>query len=141
MPSYELRDEVARYINHRAPADVTAIRRVYVTGPNYLPVDVEATLVTVDPSQAGNLEKGAIAALAKFLHPLTGGLQGKGWPPGRSVHVSDVAQALQGLDGLDHIEELLLYKDGVSLGESLTVAPDQTVVAGEMRLKVKAAVS
>jgi hypothetical protein len=141
MPSYELRDEVARYINHRAPADVTAIQHVYVTGPNYLPVDVEATLVTVDPSQAGNLEKGAIAALAKFLHPLTGGLQGQGWPPGRSVHVSDVAQALQGLEGLDHIEELLLYKDGVSLGESLTVAPDQSVVAGEMRLKVKAAVS
>ncbi len=141
MPSYELREEVARYINDRSPADVAATQQVYVTGPNYLPVDVEATLATADPSLAGDLEKGAMAAIEEFLHPLGGGPEGKGWEPGRSVYLSDIAQALQGVDGLDYIEELALYKNGILQGESLTVGPDQTVVAGEMRLKIKAAVS
>ncbi len=141
MPSYELREEVARYINDRSPADVAATQQVYVTGPNYLPVDVEATLATADPSLAGDLEKGAMAAIEEFLHPLSGGPEGKGWEPGRSVYLSDIAQALQGVDGLDYIEELALYKNGILQGESLTVGPDQTVVAGEMRLKIKAAVS
>jgi hypothetical protein len=82
-----------------------------------------------------------MAAIEEFLHPLSGGPEGKGWEPGRSVYLSDIAQALQGVDGLDYIEELALYKNGILQGESLTVGPDQTVVAGEMRLKIKAAVS
>lgn len=141
MPSYELREEVARYIADRAPADVAAALQIYVTGPNYLPVDVEATLATVDPSGAGDLEKGAMAAIEVFLHPLTGGPEGKGWQAGRSVYLSDIAQALHLVEGLDYIEELALYLNGVLQGESVTVGPNQTVVAGEIRLKIKAAVS
>ncbi len=140
LPSFELREEVARYISDRAPADVAAALQVHVTGPDYVDVDVEATLVTKEQSAAGDVEKSATQTIEDFLHPLRGGPEGKGWQPGRSVYLSDIAAVLKGVDELDYVEELAIYKDGVLQRDSLTVQPDQTVIAGEIRLKVKSLV-
>jgi hypothetical protein len=80
------------------------------------------------------------AALGSFLHPLYGGPGGQGWPPGRSVYLSDVARALVGITDLDYVQELALYKDGALQQEAVTVGPDQTVAAGQIRINVTAAV-
>src|SRR5207247_4694155 len=81
-PSFGLRDAVRRFVAARAPADVVAAGQLTVTGPDYLPVDVEATVVPTDPSEAGAVEQAARAAIAGFLHPLTGGPAGRGRSPG-----------------------------------------------------------
>jgi len=93
VPSFGLRYEVAKYIASRAPRDVASQQQVYVTGPEYQEVDVEATLAPLDPDEAGDLDKAATAAIEQFLHPLTGGPDGHGWPPGHSVYLSDLAAA------------------------------------------------
>jgi uncharacterized phage protein gp47/JayE len=139
-PSFGLREEVRRYIADRAPASVAALNQLNVIGPNYQPVDVRVTVAPFDPSEAGDLEQAVKTKLESFLHPLFGGPDGEGWPPGRSVYLSDVARALTGIPDLDYVEELALYKNGALEQGVVTIGPDQMVAAGQIRVNVTAAV-
>lgn len=52
------------------------------------------------------LEGDVTTALLRFFHPLTGGPDGKGWPPGRAVYRSEVYQVIEGVAGVDHVAAL-----------------------------------
>jgi hypothetical protein len=136
-----LRDEVRRYIEDRAPAGAAGLHQLYVSAPNYQPIDVAVTLSPNDPSAAADVETAAAAALGVFLHPLYGGPQGQGWAPGRSVYLSDVAAALRGIYGLDYVEELYLYQNGVLHADLVAVGRNRIAAAGQIRINVRAATS
>jgi baseplate J-like protein len=136
VPSAGLRQDVLNYLLSRAPADVVAAQRINVIGPTYLPVDVKATVAPMDPAQAGTVEQDAIAALAAFLNPLTGGPQGLGWDVGRGLYASDIATTLGDVDGVDYVEALGLYVNGVLQGEQVQVPTGQIVVAGELEISL-----
>lgn len=135
-PSFGLREQVRQYIEAHAPASVAAASHIYVIGPDYLPVDIHATIAVLDPAEAGAVEQRARAALKQFLHPLRGGPQGRGWEPGRDVLLSDVASVLERVEGVDYVEELALLLNGGLQGERVKVAADRIAVAGEIRLKI-----
>ncbi|MEO7146233.1 MAG: hypothetical protein ABI165_22280, partial [Bryobacteraceae bacterium] len=59
--------------------------------------------------------------------------------PGRSVYLSDVAAALRGISGLDYVEELALFKDGVLQAGRVAVGLNRIVAAGKIRITVRAA--
>lgn len=138
-PSFGLREQVRKFIEVRAPADLAAARQIHITGPDYLPIDVSATVAPVDPAEAGEVETRAREALGQFLHPLRGGPEGRGWALGRDVFLSDVATVLERVPGVDYVEELALLLGGALQGERVAVAPDRTAVAGDIRLKLEAA--
>jgi Baseplate J-like protein len=135
FPTFGLREAVRTYVAARAPADLPA-DRIVVMGPDYLPVDVTATIVPVDPGEAGAVERAAHDALATFLHPLLGGPSGRGWAPGLSVFASDVAAVIEHLDSVDYTRELALLRDGVPAGERLDLPADRIPVAGALRLGI-----
>lgn len=135
-PSFGLREQVRKYIEARAPADLAALRRIHVTGPTYLPVGVTASITPVDPSQAGAVEQSVRNALGRFLHPVFGGPNGTGWDLGRDVYMSDVAAELERVPGVDYIESLDLVIGGVPQGESVRVADDEVVAAGPIVLRI-----
>ncbi|MGW0809103.1 putative baseplate assembly protein [Nonomuraea sp. NPDC002799] len=135
-PSHGLREHIRAYVEARAPAGLAGLRLLEVTGPAYRPVDVEATLVPRDPAEAGAVEQRARAALGDLLHPLRGGPDGGGWPPGRAVHLSDVATVLARVDGVDHVERLAVSAGGRIGGNRVDIPPHATVVAGELRLRL-----
>jgi len=136
QPSFDLRQEVHDFLAARAPATVDAAN-ISVSGPTYLPVGVAGILVPKDLSQAGEIAQTANAAIAAFLHPLTGGPDGDGWPFGRGVFISDVAAILEAIPGVDHAEFLELRLNDTPVGDSVTVAPDRMVVAGPIRIEVR----
>ncbi len=138
-PSFGLRQKVRRFIEEHAPADLVEADHIYITGPDYLAVDVEATLAPVELSKAGEVETRARHALQEFLHPLRGGPEGRGWELGRGVFLSDLAAVLERVEGVDYVEELALLVRGARQGEQVEVAADRVVAAGEIRLKLKAA--
>jgi hypothetical protein len=138
-PSFGLREEVQEFITERASADLAAADHVYVTGPDYVPVEVHATIVPLRTADPGEVEQLALTAVADFLHPLRGGPDRRGWPPGRGVSLSDVAAVLERVDGVDYVEELGLLLNGALQGEIVAVAADRVVVAGNIRLKLKEA--
>lgn len=138
-PTFGLREDVRKFLESRAPADLASLHRIQVTGPLYLPVDVSATIVAKDPSQSAAVEKAARAALEHFLHPLDGGPSGQGWDLGRDVFLSDIAAVLERTEGLDYVEELTLLRNGVPQGESLAVEATEIVAAGTILFKLREA--
>ena len=77
-----------------------------------------------------------MARLYRFLNPLTGGPEGKGWPFGRDLFLSDVYQALQGTEGVAYIRNVELYAaapGGEKLGQpvdNLDVVAHGVVASG-----------
>jgi baseplate J-like protein len=136
QPSFGLREEVLQHIETRTSADLAAAHRIYIAGPDYLPVDVDAVIVPLDPLDAGSVEQRAREALETFLHPLRGGPEGRGWDLGRDVFLSDIAAVLERVAGIDYVKELSLLLDSESQGEQVKVAADRVVVAGQIRLSL-----
>jgi predicted phage baseplate assembly protein len=136
-PSFGLREQVRRYIEDRAPADVVAAGQIYVTGPEYLAIDVKATIVPRDPAEAGAVEERGRLALEDFLHPLKGGPERRGWELGRDVYLSDIAAVLERVDGVDYVKELDLLVRGQLQGQRVAVADNRIVAAGDIRLKLE----
>jgi hypothetical protein len=130
--SFALRQEVQQYIAARMPA--AAGTHISVTGPDYLEVGVRAVVVPVDLSDGGPVRDSVVAALEGFLHPVTGGPDGTGWPFGRDVYLSDVAVLVESRRGVDHVETIDLLLGGTPLGEVVQVPPDRIVVAGRLRI-------
>lgn len=136
FPSFGLREHVRAHLEAHAPADVAGLHRIQVVGPSYLPVDVSATVVPIDPSQAGVVERSVRERLERFLHPLFGGPGGAGWDLGRDVHASDIAAVIERTPGVDHLDDLLLLVGGLPQGESVAVAADDVVAAGAILLRL-----
>ncbi len=138
-PSFGLREEVRRHLESRGAAAIAGLERIEITGPGYQPVDVEATIVPRDPSDAGLVEQRCRAVLMRFLHPTLGGPENRGWAPGRDCWRSDVAAVLERVEGVDVVTELHISVAGRIGGERVGIADDRQVVAGTLRLRLVAA--
>ena len=85
QPSDELIRRVQNFVSSSCPVTATLI----VVGPYYLQVDVAAEIGIASLDGAGRVASKVQETLAAFLHPLTGGFDGKGWDFGREPHPSD----------------------------------------------------
>jgi hypothetical protein len=135
-PSFGLREQARKLIEANTTADLAAAHRIYVTGPEYFEIEVEATVIPLDPAEAGAVEARALEALQRFLHPLRGGPEGRGWEMGRDVFLSDVAATLERVEGVDFVRELTLSLGGVPQGDRVKVPDDRIVAAGKIKLKL-----
>jgi hypothetical protein len=78
--------------------------------------------------------------LKAFLHPLTGGPEGKGWDFGRDVSASDIYALLEDIDGIDRVENLKFISNGEPIAEDiLKIEADYLVANGThtINLQVK----
>ena len=137
-PTFGLRRHVREFLTRRAPADVAAISRIHVTGPRFFAVDVSATLAPKDATDVGPVERRVREAIERFLHPLRGGPERRGWDLGRDVYLSDLAVVIEQTPGVDYVEELALLVGGVPQGEQVAIAADRMVVSGNIRVRMKA---
>ncbi len=135
MPSFELRQVVATYLADRAPASLVP-SHITVIAPDYFPVGVAASVTPRDAGQAGMVRDAVREALTRFLHPLTGGPDGRGWPFGRSVFISDLAAILEAVEGVDYIRRLQLLVQDVPAGDSVQVPSHRIVVAGALNIEM-----
>ena len=96
-------ERVVDYLDERR----TIGAEVLVQPPDYVGVTVVTRLrAKADPRA---LERGALAALYAYFHPVRGGPDGTGWPFGRSVVGGEVYAVLQRLAGVDFVEEVRLF--------------------------------
>jgi hypothetical protein len=128
-PSYELKQEVATYLAERAPAAIEP-GRIAVIPPNYLPIGVSATIAAKQIDQSGVVKAAAVDALNRFFHPLYGGPDGRGWPFGRGVYLSDAARLLESVPGVDYVRQLELLLDLIPSGDYVSVPAERLVAAG-----------
>jgi len=105
-----------------------------VVGPTYLEVGVVAVVAPENIERGGPVQQNVTARLQEFLNPLSGGPDGKGWPFGRDVYLSDVAAVVEAIAGVDYISTLELTLGGTPHGEVVQVPDDRIVVAGPLRV-------
>jgi predicted phage baseplate assembly protein len=91
--------------------------RVVVEPPMYRGITVVAQLVAKPRARAEKVQAEATAALYRFLNPLTGGPEGAGWPFGRTVYAGEVFGVLQGVDGVDLVDDVRLFSANPVTGE------------------------
>jgi predicted phage baseplate assembly protein len=110
--------------------------RVFVSGPAYVAVDVALTVATLPGADPAAALDGVRAALGRFLHPLSGGPQARGWPFGRAVYRSEVMQLVDAVAGVDHVERLTLAvaSQPPTCG-NLAIGPASLAVAGALAIE------
>jgi hypothetical protein len=79
--------------------------RLHVVEPNYVPLKLKAQLYLeegVNPKIVGDKAKSEVE---KFFHPLNSETywNGKGWPFGQNVYISELYQLLDRLPGVDYV--------------------------------------
>ena len=106
QPSADHLKKVAAYLDERR----LITSRVHVVGPDYVNICLQAEVVPVFLENSSELRGLILETLANFFHPLTGGVDQKGWPFGRAVYASEVYQVIEAVTGVDHVKSLRLFK-------------------------------
>ena len=110
--------------------------RLDIRPPAYYWVACRVQLRASPGVPQAEVEADALQRLYRFLNPLTGGPDGKGWPFGRDLYVSDVYQCLQGMPNVQFIRSVQMFAarpGGVAQGdavESLEVIAHGVVASG-----------
>jgi predicted phage baseplate assembly protein len=109
IPSEESLSRIRDYLDERR----TVGARVVVEPPTYLGVTVVTRLRAKAGVRASRLQAAAVEALNRYLHPISGGPEGGGWPFGRPVLAGEVYSVLQSLRGTELVEDVRLFAAGV----------------------------
>jgi predicted phage baseplate assembly protein len=92
--------------------------RISVEPPGYRGVTVEAAVRAAPGANPNRLKADAERALYAYLHPITGGPDGAGWPFGRPVTIGEIYSVLQRVPGAEVVESVNLFGTNAETGES-----------------------
>jgi hypothetical protein len=121
VPSPWLLEQVRRALEPKRLLTV----RVHVSGPRFVGVDVHLALTAQNRAQAEVVRERASRALRSFFDPLRGGQDGRGWPFGRDMYVSEVYQLVARVEGVDQVLPRVNRADGRLMPELHVGAADQ----------------
>lgn len=94
---------------------------LFVTAPPYVGVELRLDVVAEADADAGALTIAVEDALRAYLHPLTGGRDGDGWPFGEPIRYGEVYRRAL-LDGVERVPELVITLDSVEMPQCQDVA-------------------
>ncbi|MFN0251510.1 MAG: putative baseplate assembly protein [Kofleriaceae bacterium] len=119
MPDGASLAAVATYLSERvAPAGV----EVVAVAPFYHHVRVEAEVILDPTASVGDAIGILLADLDRFLHPLTGGPDGTGWPFGGAIRHADLVRRLAARPHVRAVPRLDLVVDGERISDCQDVA-------------------
>ena len=137
VPSTEVKRRVRAALEEQAPATLFDPDHLVVRGPSYVEVSVEATLVGRPGTRSSALESRTADKLEAFLHPLTGGSEADGWSFGATPCASEFYALLEGIEGVDYVDDLAVTVAGSEAELTLTegrdtprLGPDTLVFSG-----------
>jgi phage-related baseplate assembly protein len=88
--------------------------RVLVRGPLYTAIKLEIKAVVEANTRSDVIAKEVEDRLKKYFHPLSGGRGGSGWPFGRPVSVFELYHLIEDIDGIDHVETIVMNGDSTA---------------------------
>jgi hypothetical protein len=120
----ELINEIQNYLFTRR----LITTRVHIVAPGYLDVAIRFKLAAKANVDKDLLDTKVKKRLRSFLHPISGGAPGNGWPFGRDIVIPEVYRLIEETQGVDYtIDAALipsaqfveLFFDGIVFEESL----------------------
>jgi hypothetical protein len=141
MPTPELRHIVDRYIKERC----SNLAKLNVIQPTYVIVKISAIIVTDRVDAIPVIEQKAKSRIIDFLHPLYGGVEGKGWDFGAVPCISDIFPLLEKIDYVDHVSKITvqLYNDSnsklteIKRTDNFKLPADTLLCSGEHEISAK----
>lgn len=98
-------DDIWHYLDERRLLTM----RHHVVQPRYVPLTISANLILLEDVVLDNAKTAALKNdIAAFFDPIRGGSDGRGWPFGRDVHLSEVYERLDNLPGVNYAEHVKL---------------------------------
>jgi uncharacterized phage protein gp47/JayE len=79
---------------------------LHAVNPEFSEINLEIAVQARSGKNPVELASAVEAAVRKFLDPYDGGEQGGGWPFGRDIYRSELYQLIEGLDGVDHVQQM-----------------------------------
>ncbi|UKS25279.1 baseplate J/gp47 family protein [Paenibacillus sp. HWE-109] len=141
----ELKKQVERYIIQRASSLVAFPERLQVIEPVYMEISVSAIVAVEGMDAVVATEIQALDKLNRFLDPLTGNFDGKGWEIGQQIHPSVFYALLKSIRTISHVEKLYMTVYKLEDGERqeldvnrLPVMPHGMIVSGKHKVIVNA---
>jgi predicted phage baseplate assembly protein len=102
-----------------------------VQAPVFYWVSVEAKVglpANAEPGLVAEVRRRSESELFRYLNPCVGGPDGKGWPFGRELHVSELFALLQRVPGVEFVEELKVFYRETATGPAPRAAPPRLVL-------------
>jgi predicted phage baseplate assembly protein len=106
VPSEATLRRVCRYLDERRLVTTGLV----VTGPDYHDVDVMVDARVRSSADLRTVRDAIESLIWGFLHPLSGGEAGAGWPFGEDVTHSQLVRAVMSVDGVRRLASLRLRK-------------------------------
>lgn len=100
QPTTLLQDALQGYLQQRS----ILTTRLSVVGPTYTPISVEILVARRSDVLTETVSNGIVKAMQQFLDP-------ENWPFSRDVHVSEVYELLEKIDGIDYLTDVLLVSE------------------------------
>jgi hypothetical protein len=107
VPPPELCRYVRNYLDERRL--ITTI--LDVTKPSYIELSLKVTLIRRTVGQSERLRTEIEQRLRRYLHPLLGGKDGKGWPFGRPLYRTDLVHIVEDIPGVEAIDSIAIYDE------------------------------
>lgn len=131
LPNVQLRRVVRRHLLRCADLNIANQDHIFVGAPEYVPVAVELTVFARSLDDVARAELNVKSELNRFLHPLTGGPEKKGWEFGRGLTVYDVCRLLEDIEEVDHLGPVTLHFSGKQSTARADVGPNALITTGE----------
>lgn len=125
LPTPELLRRVKDFLDERRLI-TTQLR---VGKPRFVEVslDIDVVMKPLGP-KGDSLKRELENSVRKFVHPLQGGPDGKGWPFGRMLHKSDLMKVLEAVSGVDYVERVRVFnEDRKVFVEKVEVQEDELI--------------
>jgi hypothetical protein len=134
QPTAGLIQAVKRFLDRRR----TVCTRVEVVGPEYIAVQISATVKLESGASAARVISAVEQALNTFLDPLKGGPNGRGWPFGRSVYRTEIMQLIAGVHGVSYVIALSMSSgSSEKLCGDIPLCPSFLTSPGEHSIQVQ----
>ena len=97
-----------------------------VTKPTYIEISLKVTLIRRTVGQSERLRNEIEQRLRRYLHPLIGGKDGKGWPFTRPIYRTDLVHVVEDVPGVEAIDSVQIYdEDRRVMVESVKLKGDE----------------
>lgn len=129
----ELCRKIRNYLEERCPLTTELV----VALPDYRWVSVRAKIVirakqdvaaAVRDAERTRIQEEARRQLYRFIHPVTGGSDGEGWPFGKSLTLGDVYPPLQNIAGTEYVEEVRFRQVTIDANGARSLGPEERLV-------------
>jgi len=124
LDDYAISPQLMEAITRHLDAHRLVGTSIEVSAPYYQGVSVVALVHGRPGRPAGLVKDRAVDTLSRYLNPLVGGADGGGWPFDADVNVATVTQLLESVDGVERVDEVLLYEYDLRTGRRLGAAKD-----------------